>query len=85
MRLKELREEANMTQKQLAEKLNTTDDSIFSWEKGRSEPNIEMLQKICILFDRSSDYMIGLEDELGTKIKITNSFNNFSNNGNIKF
>ncbi|MCQ2399430.1 MAG: helix-turn-helix domain-containing protein [Clostridia bacterium] len=61
-RLKELRIESGKTQKQLAELLQTTDDSVFSWEKGRSQPSIEMLRKICTLFQVSSDYLIGLTD-----------------------
>ena len=61
-RLKELRIENKLTQTQLAEKLLTTDDSIYSWEKGRSQPSIEMLKKICLVFDVSADYIIGLEE-----------------------
>ncbi|MBQ8657812.1 MAG: helix-turn-helix transcriptional regulator [Clostridia bacterium] len=61
-RLKELRKEKDFTQKQLAEVLQTTDDSIFSWEKGRSQPSIEMIRKICIFFGVSADYLLGLED-----------------------
>ena len=61
-RLKELRLEHKLTQTQLAKKLMTTDDSIYSWEKGRSQPSIEMLKKICIVLDVSADYIIGLEE-----------------------
>ena len=62
-RLKELRKERGLTQKQLAEVLETTDDSIFSWEKGRSQPSIETLQKICNSFNESADYLIGLKND----------------------
>ena len=61
-RLKEARQEKGWTQKQLAEAINTTDDSIFSWEKGRSQPSIELLRKLCKVLDVSSDYLIGLSD-----------------------
>lgn len=70
-RLKELRIENGKTQKEIAAALNTTDDSIFSWEKGRSEPDIETIKKICLLFDVTSDYIIGLENEDGTKKRKT--------------
>ena len=63
-RLKEVRKENNLTQKQLASLLHTTDDSIFSWEKGRSQPSIELLQKICTELNVSSDYLIGLKDDM---------------------
>ncbi len=60
-RLKELRVENELTQKQLAEILQTTDDSIYSWEKGRSQPSIEMLRKICVELNVSADYLIGVK------------------------
>lgn len=62
VRLRELRMENNKTQKQLAEILNTTDDSVFSWENGRSEPSIEMIRRICKYFEVSADYLLGLSD-----------------------
>lgn len=35
-----------MTQDQLAEQLNVTRQAVSSWENGRTEPDIETLQKI---------------------------------------
>ncbi len=61
-RLKEARKAERLTQGQLAEKINTTDDSIFSWEKGRSQPSIEYLCALCKALGVSADYLIGLED-----------------------
>jgi len=61
-RLKELRSEKGWTQKKLAQILQTTDDSIFSWERGRSQPSLETICKICKCFDVSADYLLGLED-----------------------
>lgn len=84
-RLKELRLEKNMTQKELAKALETTDDSVFSWEKGRSQPSIEFIRRLTVILDVSADYLLGLEDETGAKTYIRDSFNNFTNNGNIKF
>ena len=83
-RLKELRTYKGITQKELAKIIATPDDSVFSWEKGRSQPSIEVIRKLCNYFEVSADYLLGLEDESGAKTYINNSFNNFSNNGNIK-
>ena len=71
-RLKELRKEKGLTQKQLAVAVNTTDDSIFSWEKGRSQPAIETIRVLCYILDVSADYLLGLEDETGAK-----TYNNY--------
>ncbi len=83
-RLKELRKEKGITQKQLALSLQTTDDSIFSWEKGRSQPSIELIRRLAIFFEVSADYLLGLEDETGKKTYIVGSFNNFNNSGTFK-
>lgn len=61
-RLKEIRQEKGWTQKQLATAINTTDDSVYSWEKGRSQPSIELLYKLCKVLEVSADYLIGLCD-----------------------
>ena len=83
--LRELRKEKNYTQKELAQRLQTTDDSIFSWEKGRSQPPIEIIRKICIEFNISADYLLGLENEDGTKT-YNNTYNNYgTHQGDVKF
>lgn len=69
LRLRENRKFCGYTQQQLAKAIGTTDDSIYSWEKGRSQPSIEYLRALCRVFDVTADYLIGLEDETGTKIK----------------
>ena len=66
-RLRELRKEYELTQDALAEQLGTTGDSIYSWEKGRSEPSIAMICEICRTFKVSADYLLGMEDETGAK------------------
>ncbi len=49
--IKELRTIYKLTQTQLAEKLNTTQDTISLWELGKSYPDIQNLVKLCELFD----------------------------------
>ena len=68
-RLRDLRKSYNLTQKQLAEILLTNNSSICDWECGRSQPDLETLAKMACYFDVSSDYLLGLEDESGVKIK----------------
>lgn len=62
VRLKELRVEHELTKTQLAEAIGTTYDCIYSWERGRSQPSIEMLRALCKTFEVSADYLLGLED-----------------------
>ena len=81
-RLRELRQEKSLSMKALAKILNTSDVAINNWENGINEPKISYLKQIAIYFDVSCDYLLGLEDETGSKF--INSFNNFSNSGNIE-
>ena len=62
IKLKEVRTEKGYTQKQLASAIKTTDDSIYSWEKGRSQPSLEMLRALSKFLEVSTDYLLGLED-----------------------
>ena len=63
IRVKELRLEHNLTQKELAEKLTTTNSAVCDWEKGRTQPDIQTLRKIATFFDVSTDYLLGLSDD----------------------
>lgn len=59
-RLKELREEKNMTQEELSSYLNVTRQSISGYETGSSEPVLENLVIISKIFNVSIDYLLGL-------------------------
>ena len=67
-RLRELRTEKKLSMKNLAKQINTTDTAISNWENDINEPKISYLKKIAEYFDVSCDYLLGLEDENGTKI-----------------
>ena len=61
-RLKELRREKNISQKQLADFLNMSKMAISHWESGHSEPSISQLILLSEYFDVSVDYLIGKTD-----------------------
>lgn len=61
-RLKELRTEKGWTQKVLAQKLSVSDDCVFFWEKGRSEPSLQQVLDIAELFDVTTDFLLGRTD-----------------------
>lgn len=83
-RLKEIRKNKGLTQKNVYTALNVSPNCYASWEQGRTQPDIENIIKLCFIFSVSSDYLLGLEDESGAKTYINNSFNNFNNTGNFK-
>jgi len=48
--LKSARHYANLTQKQVAVKLGVVESCYANWEQGRTEPNIEMLRELGVIF-----------------------------------
>lgn len=61
-RLAEVRKDHGDTQKDLAEKMNVVVHTVSSWEQEKSEPNHEMLVRLCRLYGVSSDYLLGLSN-----------------------
>ena len=84
-KIRELRREKKLTQKELAQILDNAQSAITYWEANKQEPTISALKKLCLFFDVSADYLLGLEDETGAKTYVKNSFNTFHNTGDIKF
>jgi transcriptional regulator with XRE-family HTH domain len=61
-RIKELRKEKGLTQKQLAELVNKSVTGLASWEQGLSEPSVNDIRTLCKIFDVSADYLLGIVD-----------------------
>lgn len=57
--LRELREEAGLTQKQFAEKINSMQRNISNWEKGINQPDLQTLIAIADFFQVSLDELCG--------------------------
>lgn len=64
-RLKELRLEKKMTQRELAHDLCLSPNIICEWEKARCQPGIETLKNLSQIFECSIDYLIGNADDFG--------------------
>lgn len=57
-RLKELRESKHLLQKEIANALSIDRTTYVKYEKGTSEPNIEMLKRLSSFFSVSIDYLV---------------------------
>lgn len=76
----------DLTQKQLADMLGVGSYIVSNIEKGRTEPDIEIIKKLCVIFDITSDELLGIETESQRRqVKIYNSFNGDGNNNKINF
>ena len=60
-KLKLLRLQDNMTQEELAQKLNLTKSVISAYETGLRLPSYDVLIRIAKIFNVSTDYLLGLE------------------------
>ena len=62
-RLKELRNEKGLTQKEVAEKLGLHSVTYLHYEKDEREPPLKVLAELATFFEVSTDYLLGLTDE----------------------
>ena len=58
-----LRKMANMTQLDLAEKLNYSDKSVSKWEQGNGMPDVRILMQLAALFHVSIDDLVRVHKE----------------------
>lgn len=62
VRIKELRKEKGLTQKQLGKLIHKSETGVASWEQGLSEPCVNDIRLLCSIFEVSADYLLGLTD-----------------------
>lgn len=58
-RIRDLREDSDLTQTQVAEYLGTSQTMYARYERGANELPIRHLMKLCDLYNVSSDYILG--------------------------
>ena len=68
-KLKILRKGNNLTQEELAEKLNVSRQAITKWESSDGTPDIENLKQISILFNTTIDELIKEDKVVASEIK----------------
>jgi transcriptional regulator with XRE-family HTH domain len=76
MIIKELRNEMNCTQSQLADVLGVTQDSISLWENDNRVPDTQYIVAMAKFFDVTTDYLLGLTDEY-ENIRFSQGIKNF--------
>ena len=74
-RLKELRLQKQLLQKDVAEKIKVSRTTYVKYENGDSEPNQETIVKLATFFDVTTDYLLGKSNyqknkETGIKIPV---------------
>ena len=62
MRLKDLREDADLKQQQIADYLHIKQNTYSQYENGQRQIPIELLIKLAKYYNVSTDYILGLTD-----------------------
>ena len=68
-KIKKLRKDNNMTQEDLADKLNVSRQTISKWETNVGVPDIDNIKAICNLFNISTDELLDYNNEILKKKK----------------
>ncbi|HEM3612998.1 TPA: helix-turn-helix transcriptional regulator [Streptococcus suis] len=63
-RLKLLRKQKQLTQKELAEQICIKQNSYSDWETGKNEPSLENIVKLAKILDTTIDFLLGVDREV---------------------
>ncbi len=61
-RIKELRCECELTQSALADKIGVKQNTVAQYEKGTAKPSLEILVKLAVVLQTTTDYILGLTE-----------------------
>ena len=77
-RLKKLRKEGKLTQKDIATFLNISQPAYQQFESGKKKMNLETMEKLADFFNVSTDYLLGKTDfpDLDLEADIDNAIDN---------
>lgn len=64
MRIKDIREDRDLTQKAIADYLHVKQNTYSQYETGQRKLPIEMLIALARFYGTSTDYLLGLTDEM---------------------
>ena len=69
-RIKRLRKELGISQKELAERIGVSNSRVSNWEQGINRPDADILSKLCSALQTSPSLLLGMKltkDELTEK------------------
>lgn len=62
-RLKQTREDLDISQTSAAKAIGTTQQQLYKYENGLQEMTVSRLQKLCELYQVSADYILGISKD----------------------
>ena len=79
-RLKDIREDKDMTQKEVAEYLKITQQQYSLYENGKRTLPVDLLIELSKLYKLSTDYILGLSNDYSIKNNVNYNFGNITIN-----
>lgn len=73
-RLRDLREDADLTQEELVKLLKMHKTTYTNYEQGKREPPFELIIKLAKFYDVSIDYIAGLSEDTSIKKQTLSDF-----------
>lgn len=64
-KIRELRLEKDLLQRELAEKIHIAANTLSQFESGKANPSYEVLTALADFFEVSTDYLLGRADDFG--------------------
>jgi len=64
-RIRQLREEKNLSQRALANLIGASNKAVNFWEAGTVEPSAKFICALADVFECTTDYLLGREDDFG--------------------
>lgn len=61
--LKDFLIEQNLTQSAFAKQVGIKQSQVSEWLKGKAKPGYDMLRQMCMTYNISADYFLGLSDK----------------------
>ena len=69
MRLRDLREDNDLTQETVAKYLHCAQNTYHQYEAGKRQIPLNLLQKLALSYHTSVDYILGITDNIKTNDK----------------
>lgn len=63
MRLRDLREDHDLTQQTVAQQLHIRQNTYSQYETGMRQPPLEVIIRLALFYGTSTDYLLGVTDE----------------------
>lgn len=85
--LKKIRQDNNLTQEELAKKINTSRSNIANYENDKNMPSVDILEKLSKELHCSADYLMGITSHYNPKEELEKSkiIHNYQDNINKQY